>query len=74
MLGTEAKVAVFGAATAEATVTANRIATSITSSRIVWVFQAVSFCSSNDRDGGCVLVEHSFSWGGEGYMCSRHDW
>ena len=35
------KVAVFGAAAAKATVTANRVATNITSSRIVWVFQAI---------------------------------
>ena len=73
-MGTEVKVAVFGAAAAKATVTANRVATNITGSRIVQVFQAVGFCSSNDRDGGCVLAEHSFSWGGEGYVHSRCDW
>ena len=73
-MGTEAKVAVFSAATVEATVTANRVATNITGSRIVWVFQAIGFCSSNDGDGGCVLAEHSFGWGGEGYMHSRCDW
>ena len=73
-LGTEAKVAVFGAATAKATVTANRVATNITSSRIVQVFQAIGFCSSNDGDSGCVLAECSFGWRGEGYVHSRHDW
>ena len=73
-MGTEAKVAVFSAATAKTTVTANRVATNKTSSRIVQVFQAIGFCSSNDGDSGCVLVEHSFGWGGEGYVHSRCDW